>query len=103
MVARSRVAAYADVPIARAGHARAGGRLARDRGPMAARRCGERRVIQRASVLLELCAESSTHTDLVRGVVVDDVVLQLRVRDPPARPVGGGVGTRAREVARRAD
>ena len=80
MVGRSRVAAYADVPVTGACNACPGGRLVRRHRAVAS--AGERGVIQCDHVLLIQRADTeSTHTDLVRAVVIDDVVFQLRIRD----------------------
>src|SRR5436853_6326330 len=89
MVGRSRVAAYTDVPITGARNACTGGRLVR-------RRRAGKRVIQCDHVLLIQRSDTArTHTDVVRAVPIDDVVFQLRIRDRPAGPIGGGVCTGA--------
>src|SRR3984957_17028583 len=103
MVGRSRVAAYADVPVTGArSSARAGCRLVRHRRAVAS--AGKDGVIQRDHVLLiQRAVTESTHADLVRAVVIDDVVFQPRIRDQPALAVGGGVWTGTREMTRWAD
>src|SRR5205814_8606268 len=98
-----RVGAYADVRV-RGGlrYARTGRRLVRRRRAVAS--AGEHGVIQCDHVLLIQRADTeSTHADLVRAVVIDDVVFQLRIRVPPAGPIGRGVCTGTLEMTRRAD
>ena len=81
MVTRSSVSAHADVPIADAAGAGTRARLTPSRSLAEG-------IEQRHHVLLVLRAQSSD-ADVERAVLPEHIVLQSRVRNLGARPVGG--------------
>src|SRR5882757_10658941 len=90
MVARARVAAHADVPIAYRGGASPGCRLAR---------CCSRSkpIIERNYVLLVQSSRTKgAYTNVERTVLPEQIVGQKRIGDAPASPI---VGSRARIMA----